>query len=135
MVRSPLTWLAAFWIGVLVHVDWHLGRGGHDHLSFGLGYHWLVAVVTFAPIPWVLARRWPTSFPQASAFVLLLGIALGQGLEPFGEVIYSPASWEPFTNPIRWRVFAEFSVAGILTYLASAVLAVRWLRRRGLTSA
>ncbi len=135
MVRSPVAWLAALWIGVLIHVDWHMGRPGHDHLSLGLPYHWLLAVVTFAPLPWIVLRRWPTSCPQASVLVVLLGVALGQGLEPLGEVIHFPVGWEPFTNPVRWRVFGEFIVTGIITYLASAALAIRYLRaRRGLTS-
>jgi hypothetical protein len=67
--------------------------------------------------------------------VLLLGIALGQGLEPLGELIVSRGSWEPFTNPVRWRVFGEFSGAGVVIYLVSVVLAVRRLQRRGLTGA
>ena len=126
MARSPLVWLAALWIGVLVHLDWHLARTGHDHLSFGWPYHWLLAFVTFTPLPWILLRRWPRSLPQASTLVLLIGIALGQGLEPLGEVVVSSGSWAPFTNPARWRAFAEFSGAGMLIYVASAALAVRW---------
>ncbi len=136
MLRSPVAWLVVLSIGILIHVDWHLGRPGHDHLSFGLLYHWLLAVVTFAPLPWLVVRRWPTAFPQASVVVVFLGVALGQGLEPLGEVIHFPVGWEPFTNPVRWRVFAEFIVAGVVTYLASAGLAVRRFKaRRGLTSA
>lgn len=88
MSRSPLMWLTALWIALLIHVDWHLGRPGHDHLSFGLPYHWLLALVTFVPLPWLLIRRWPDSFWQASVVVIALGVLLGQGLEPLGEVIY-----------------------------------------------
>ena len=129
MLRSPVSWLAALWIAVLIHIDWHLGRPGHGHLSFGLPYHWLLAVLTFAPLPWMVARRCSAAFVQASTFVIILGIVLGQGLEPLGEVIHVPVGWEPFTNPIRWRVFAEFSVAGIASYIASAVFALRASKR------
>jgi hypothetical protein len=73
--------------------------------------------------------------PQVSAVVLLLGIALGQGLEPLGEVIVSRGNWEPFTNLVRWRILGEFIGAGVIIYLMSAMLAVRWLHRRGLTGA
>jgi hypothetical protein len=65
--------------------------------------------------------------------VILLGVALGQGFEPLGEAVHFRVGWDPFTNPVRWRVFAEFIGVGILTYFASAARAFR--RRRGLTSA
>ena len=120
MTRSPVAWLIALWIGVIINLDWHLGRPGHGHLSFGLSYHWLLAVGAFAPLPWVVLRRWPSAFLQASVLVILLGVALGQGLEPLGEAVQFRVGWDPFTNPVRWRVFAEFIGVGILTYLASA---------------
>jgi hypothetical protein len=128
MIRSPLIWLSALWIGALIHVDWHLGRPGHDHLSFGLPHHWLLAVLTFAPLPWLLVRRWPTSVISASLAVIALGVLLGQGLEPLSEVVLFQAGAEPFTNPVRWRVFGEFMAAGIVTYLASAALASKGTR-------
>lgn len=128
MIRSPLIWLSALWIGALIHVDWHVGRPGHDHLSFGLPYHWLLAVLTFAPLPWLLVRRWPKSANTASLVVIALGVFLGQGIEPLGEVILLQAGAEPFTNPVRWRVFGEFMAAGILTYLATYALASKQAR-------
>ena len=115
-------WLSGLWIGALIHVDWHLGRPGHDHLSIGLPYHWLLAILTFAPLPWLLVRRWPKSVNAASLIAIVLGVLLGQGIEPLGEVILSQVGAEPFTNPVRWRVFGEFMAAGILTYLASNAL-------------
>jgi hypothetical protein len=127
MITSPRFWLSALWIGVLIHLDWHLGRPGHDHLSFGLGYHWVLGVLTFAPLPWLLVRRWPTSLTRASILVIALGVAIGQGIEPLGEIIHTGAGADAFANPIRWRVFGEFMAAGILTYIASAALAAkRW---------
>jgi len=122
MIRSPLIWLSAVWIGALIHVDWHLGRPGHDHLSFGMPYHWLLAILTFAPLPWLLMRRWHKSPYAASVVAIALGILLGQGIEPLSEVILFQAGAEPFTNPVRWRVFGEFMAAGIATYLASTAL-------------
>jgi hypothetical protein len=129
MIRSPHVWLSALWIGVLIHVDWHLGRPGHNHLSFGLAYHWLLGVITFAPIPWLLARRWPSVLKRASLVVIMLGVLLGQGVEPLGEVIHFHVGAEPFTNHFRWQVFAEFMTAGLLTYIVSASLALRQSRR------
>ena len=129
MIRSRLVWLSALWLGVLIHLDWHLGRPGPSHLSFGLPYHWLIAVVAFAPLPWLLRRRWPDSLTQASVLVIALGIMLGQGVELLGEAIHFGLGSEPFTNPVRWRIFAEFLAAGILTYLVSAVIAARHMER------
>ena len=127
MIRSPLIWLSALWIGALIHVDWHLGRPAHDHLSFGLPCHWLLAILTFAPLPWLLMRRWPNS-ATAACVVIALGVLLGQGIEPLSEVMLYQAGAEPFTNPVRWRVFGEFMAAGIVTYLASAALASKRTR-------
>lgn len=125
MIRSPLAWLSALWIGVLIHVDWHLGRPGHSHLSLGLPYHWLLAVVAFAPLPWLLIRRWPTSFMQASVVIIGLGVVLGQLVEPLGEVLRYHVGAEPLTNPVRWRVFAGFLAAGLVSYLIGAGIARR----------
>jgi hypothetical protein len=130
MIRSLTVWLAALWIALMIHLDWHLGRPGHDHLSFDFPYHWVVAVPTFAPLPWLMLRRWPASFVQSSVLAIVIGVLLGQGLEPLGEVVYFPIGNEPFANPVRWRVFGEFILAGVLTYIGSAVLARRRLRQR-----
>lgn len=128
MLRSPLVWIAALWVGVMIHVDWHLGRSGHDHQSFNLSYHWLVAVPTFIPVVWLALRRWPTSAFPAGAVILLIGVMLGQGLEPLGETIHFNAGSEPFTNPQRWRIFAEFLGAGIIT-LVGGIMIARWRHR------
>ena len=90
-----------------------------------MSYHWLLAILTFAPLPWMMMRRWPKSPYAASAVAIALGILLGQGIEPLSEVILFQVGAEPFTNPIRWRVFGEFMAAGIVTYLTSAALASR----------
>ena len=131
MIKTPLVWLSAFWIGTLIHVDWHMGRPGHDHLSFGLPYHWLVAVLAFALLPWLLVRRWPDMAPRASVLVIALGVLIGQGIEPLSEVVFLNAGAEPFTNPVRWQVFAEFMLAGVFVYVVSTVVAVRQARARG----
>ena len=133
MAKTPLMWLSALWIGALIHVDWHLGRPGHDHLSFDLRYHWLLAVLAFGPLPWLFVRRWPTAAARAAVLAIALGVLLGQGIEPLSEVILYGG--QPFTNSVRWRVFAEFVMAGTFVYVASLVLAIRRTRARGLTGA
>lgn len=123
MTRSPLVWLSALGIGVLMHVDWHLGRPGYDQLSFGLAYHWALGVITFAASAWLILPRWPGSKTPVSVLVIVLGVMVGQGIEPLGEMILFDA--QPFADPVRWRVFAEFMVAGIVGYGASAALLSR----------
>ena len=132
MITSPLAWLLAIGLGAAIHVDWHLGRPGHHRLSFDLSYHWVLAVVTFAALAWIVHRRWPTTFVPSSFWVILAGVFLGQGLEPLGEIMYFGGTWEPFHDAVRWRLFGEFMVAGILAYLAAA-LALR--RRAGISAA
>ena len=82
--------------------------------------------MAFAPVPWFLLRRWPAAFVRASVLTIVLGMTLGQGLEPLNEVILYQVGVEPFTNPVRWRVFAEFLAAGILVSVGSAVAAGRF---------
>ena len=122
MLKSPVAWIAAFWVGVMIHVDWHLGRPGHDHRSFDLTYHWLAALPTAVPVAWLAVRKWPHAALSAGAAMLGLGIVLGQGLEPLGEVVLYQEGWEPVTSPVRWRVFAEFIGVGLITLLAGVVV-------------
>ena len=126
MLRSRAVCLGAFWLGLMVHLDWHLGRPGHDALSFHLPWHWLLAVPAFLPIAWLVKRQWPDAALKAGLVVVLLGLLIGQVLEPLGESLLG-AGTEPFTNPLRWRAFAEFVGAGLLTLFFAAPL----IRRAG----
>ena len=128
MLRTWSTWLAALWVGVMIHLDWHLGRPGHDHRSFDLAYHWVLALPAFVPVAWLVSRRWPGAAFRAGMVITLLGVLLGQGLEPLGETIHFGAGAEPFTNPVRWRIFAEFMTAGVLTLLLGILLLQRQAR-------
>ena len=125
MLSAWQTWVAALWIGTLIHLDWHLGRHGHDHRSFGLAYHWLLAIPAFLPAAWLACRTRPGSPFLAGLSSVLLGALLGQGLEPLGELLYFGRGAGPFLPPARWHVFVEFMAAGILVLL----LAIVTLRR------
>jgi hypothetical protein len=127
MLRSPTIWLAALWIGVMIHLDWHLGRSGHDHRSFDLTYHWLLALPTFVPVACLIVRTWPTSPATPAVLITLLGVVVGQGLEPLGEVIYFNAGVIPFTSTERWRIFAQFTAAGLTTLFATLLVIRREL--------
>jgi uncharacterized membrane protein YhaH (DUF805 family) len=106
----------------MIHLDWHLGRPGHDHRSFDLAYHWLLAVPTFTPLAWLVCRRWRDSPFRAALIMTVLGVLLGQGLEPLGETVHFGAGAEPFTNHLRWRIFAEFMTAGLIILLLGILL-------------
>jgi hypothetical protein len=103
----------------MIHLDWHLGRPGHDHRSFDLPYHWLVAVPAFAPLAWLTLRRWGGAAVSAAASILLLGVLLGQIVEPLSE------GGSALSNGLRWRVFAEFIAAGLVSYLLGFTIAAR----------
>ena len=118
---SPAAWLAALWVGIMIHLDWHLGRPGHDHRSFDLAWHWLFAVPAFLPVAWLARRRWPGAPFRAAVMIAVLGVLLGQGVEPLAEVILFEDGYEPFTDPLRWRIFAEFVGVGLATLLLTTL--------------
>ncbi len=126
MLKSPRLWLAALLLAVAIHLDWHLGRPGHHaDLSFALPYHWLLALPVFAGLQAFVQRRWPSESTMALGLSVLLGVLLGQGVEPLLELLSSPGDPSPFRNAERWRVFLEFMLAGIATLVMVAVLNLR----------
>ena len=125
---SARAWCLALWIAVMIHLDFHIARPAHEHWSLGLTYHWLLGVLVFALLPRLVVARWPSAFAQASVAIILLGVVLGQGLEPLGEMVLFPGE-QPFADTYRWRIFGEFLLAGLLAYGAAAPLALR--NRRG----
>ena len=125
ILKSGLIWVAALWLGSMIHLDWHLGRPGHDHRSFDFAYHWLLALVAFLPLAWLARREWPGNAVKAAAWIVVLGILVGQGLEPLGETVFLGVGTQPFTYPTRWRIFAEFMGAGLVALLLSVPLLAR----------
>ena len=123
LAKSWVAWLLAFWVALAIHVDWHLGRPGDHHaLSFHLPYHWIFGIIVFAHLAWFISRRWPESFWKASRFIILVGMLIGQGLEPLEEVIEMGMDWSPLTSTVRWHIFLTFMLAGIVTYVIVARL-------------
>jgi hypothetical protein len=125
MIRSPILWLTALWLGLLVHVDWHLARPLHHRLSFGLEAHWLLGVGAAFSVGWIVARRWPRSPARAAALIVALGVLMGQGLEPLGEVVTTGWDWEPLQNPQRWRAVGEFLAATVLSLPVALIVFTR----------
>ncbi len=124
LVKSWVAWLLALWVALAIHVDWHLGRPGeHHNLSFHLPHHWIFGILVSAHLAWYISRRWgPGSFWRASVFIILVGILIGQGLEPLLEVFEGHMDWSPLTNLVRWHIFLSFVLAGTVTYFVVAWL-------------
>jgi hypothetical protein len=112
-------------LGAVIHVDWHLARpGSHHELSFGLGWHWLLAAPAFLAV-YLVARRWRPERPLGAALkIVLIGVLAGQVLEPLGEVLLS-GTWEWALHSHRWRAFGEFLAAGLATLLLLLILSQR----------
>lgn len=128
MRRHVSIWIALL-IMVIVHVDWHFGRGHHHRLSLSLPYHWILGLVTFFLLALYSAKKWPQNTIGAAVLNGVLGLFAGQIVEPLLEVIgYRVPMGEVFT-PERWRIFGQFAVASVVGLLAG--FAVVWGLRRG----
>ena len=114
----------------VAHFDWHLGRPGHAHLSFGWPWHWVVGLVAFGIFGWVRGRREdPHSWRGALA---LSGAALfvAQVIEPLGEMVAFHLPWTAVMPLVRWRVFAEFVLSAASAGTGLFLVARRTRRRR-----
>ena len=127
-LRSHVSFPVALFLGVFIHLDWHLARHEHDGRSLGWDAHWLVAIPIFALAAWRIARRWP---PPANpwlpaALTVALGVLLGQVIEPLAEIIHYQATLAEELEPARLTAFAAFTVTGVVTMgLALAALTRR----------
>lgn len=108
--------LAALLLAAAIHVDWHLARPGHhSDLSGHWAQHWLLGIPVFALLA-LHESRWPSRYRwRSSAVLILVGVFLGQVLEPLSELFGAP--WSYAFSGIRWAAFAEFLAAGLLTFL------------------
>lgn len=124
MKRVLLSVLLALGLAVVVHADWHLARPAHGHhrLSFGLPYHWLVAIPAFALAAWAVARLWPGCFAAASFWIVAAGLVGAQLLEPVGEQVVYAHRWGIQMEPGRWAAFRACAVAGLAAYAGTAIL-------------
>jgi len=114
-VAELLSLPLALFLGLSIHLDWHLARHAHDGRSLGWPAHWLVAIPVFALAAWLIARRWPDNPWRPAALTVALGILLGQVLEPLGEIIHFQATLADELEPARLTAFAVFTLTGIVT--------------------
>ena len=117
-------WLVLLLVAA-IHADWHAARpalGHHHRLSFGLDWHWMLAVPVFALAAAWVHRRWPRQLLAASAANLGLAAIVAQVLEPLGEQAWYFHRFALGVEPLRWTAFLEFMAAGIATYAVTLVV-------------
>jgi hypothetical protein len=121
--RAILSIRTILLLAVAVHLDWHVGRAEHFRLSLGWPYHWLMGVPGVGLAAWYAARRWER---LVVPFLLNVGVALvlGQLIEPVLEALVYGDTLASVFPVDRWRIFVEFTAAGLL-----AGAAVLWLHR------
>jgi hypothetical protein len=111
-MRRYMSIWAILFIMVMVHVDWHFGRGHHHRLSLNWPYHWLTGLLTFFLLALFCARKWPENFVRAALLNGLAGLFAGQIIEPLLEVLGYRVPFARVFSPERWYVFMQFVIAG-----------------------
>jgi hypothetical protein len=109
-------------LGLLVHLDWHLGRS-HDHRFSGeWSYHWITGFFGCLLIVFLVTRKSPRWLTPAVALNVALGLVLGQFLEPRGEALVSHLPVAQIVTAERSQVFRDFMMAGIAGLVAGILL-------------
>jgi hypothetical protein len=124
--------VAAVLLGALVHVDWHLGRPAHHPLSGDWRLHWLVGLASGVAYALWAARAAGARATSWFGTVVLLGLVIGQIVEPATEVLFSDFSYQEVMPAVRWRIFFDFVVAllvgGVVTFTVRGSFARRHAR-------
>jgi hypothetical protein len=129
MRRYLSVWMVLL-VMVMVHVDWHFGRGHHHRLSLSWPYHWLTGILTFLPLALFCAEKWPQNLIRAMLINGAAGLVAGQIIEPLGEVVLYRIPSAIVFSPERWHVFWQFVLAAVVGGLAGVVIV--WSRRLNL---
>ena len=132
MPRVP-TFLLALVLGAAIHLDFHLARPTHHRLSLGWPYHWIVAAAIFAAVGWVIARRWPEQRWRMGIAVFVVGVFLGQGVEPVLEELLYAHRIGYATEPERWAAFWTSMLVSTPAFFAALWLCARRPRLVGAT--
>ena len=121
-MRRYISIWAVLLIMVMVHVDWHFGRGHHHRLSLNWSYHWLTGLVTFFLLALFCARKWPENFVRAGLLNGLAGLFAGQIIEPLLEVLVYRVPLAQVFTPERWYVFLQFAIAALAGLVAGVLV-------------
>lgn len=117
-------------IMVMVHIDWHFGRGHHHRLSLSWPLHWATGLVAFFLLALFCARRWPENKIRPALLNGGLGLFAGQVIEPLLEAAIYGGPVTSVLSGERWRVFGQFAAAAAVGLLLGIGLE-RMLRRTG----
>ena len=128
-MRRHISILGALLLMVLVHVDWHLGRGHHHRMSGEWRYHWLLGLAAFFLLVIYVARKWPGNPLPVAILTAAVGLFLGQIVEPLLEVVGYHFPIAIVLSPERWRVFFEFCAAGLAGFVLAALVVRRGSKR------
>ena len=127
-MRRYLSVWSVLFVMVMVHVDWHLGRGHHHRLSLSWSYHWLTGLVTFFLLALFCAKKWPENPIRALLVNGIAGLVAGQIVEPILEAALYRVSPAIALPPERWHVFSQFFLAAVVGGLAGMLIA--WSPRK-----
>ena len=119
--------LVTIGVASAMHLDWHLARPAHHHLSLGWSQHWLSAIPVFAAAAFYVVRAWPGRLVWASGVIIGMAAFLAQVVEPLEEIVVDGASFEWAFGTERLAAFALFTSVGIALHVAALAL----LRRPG----
>jgi ACR3 family arsenite efflux pump ArsB len=107
-------------LATVIHLDWHMARPAHYHLGgrLGLGwsYHWVCSALVFAVVGWFIARRWPENRWRIGGTSLLVGVILGQVVEPMLEVAQAFHRFGYPDEPARLAAFGQTMLAAVPAY-------------------
>ena len=121
----PISLRMAAILAVAIHLDWHVARPAHGHLSFGWPFHWLLAVPVFGAAAWYMTRRWQEHFTVAGIATIAAAVIVGQGFEALIELVVFQEPLARSFGGERMVALGAFMAAGIATFVLSA-----WLARR-----
>ena len=107
-------------LATLIHLDWHMARPAHYHIGgrLGLGWslHWVCSALVFAIVGWFIARAWPESRWRVGAESFVIGVLLGQVIEPMLEVAQAYHRLGYPDEPQRIVAFGQTMLAGVPAY-------------------
>jgi hypothetical protein len=134
-MRRYISWWSVVAIAVMIHVDWHLGRGHHHRLSLSWPYHWITGWITFLLLALFCARKWPATPFRTALLNGVLGLFAGQIVEPLLEALGYRTPVGMIFSPERWHVFGQFAIAAVVGLLAGFAVGAARRDRRGAASA